>query len=120
MKKIKISNKIYKITLYFFLTYGLLLNLLLFNLNIVPILKLSLGITALILLIIKHEKVKIITQIILSMSILGILLQVISILIKFGINEKLNYGSIDYISMLVILIVSIYLFIGSRKYITHI
>ena len=120
MKKIEISNKLYKIVLYIFLIYGLLTNMLLFTVNIIPILKLVLGITTLVLLMIKHVKVKILTQIILFMSILGVVLQGISILIKVGINEKLNYGITDYISMVVILVISVYLFIGSRKYITHI
>ncbi len=117
MKKIAIENKVYKFTLYTFLVYGLLMNIIMLSINVFLILKLALGLAALVLLIIRHEKVKIITQIILFMSILGVALQVISILIKVGINEKLNYGITDYISMVVILIISVYLFIGIRKYI---
>jgi hypothetical protein len=59
MKKIEISNRLFQIVLYIFLIYGLLANLLLFTMNFVSILKLVLGIAVLILLIIKHEKVKV-------------------------------------------------------------
>jgi hypothetical protein len=120
MKKIEISNKLFNLIVYVFLIYGIIANLLMLKVDISSIIKLVIGVIVFVLFLIKHEKFKLFIQIISVLSIVSVILQVISIIIKIGINEKPTYGIIDYILMLIIFIISVYLFVGSKKYINKV
>ena len=114
-KKIELSNKYFNAVLYVFLFHIILINIVSFTFGFFTLLKLGLTITTLVFLLLKHEKVKLLIQIITMMNIIGIVLIYISIIIKLGISREIKYNSFNLVYMLIELIISIYLFIGINK-----
>ena len=115
MKKIEITNNFFKVLMYIFLIYNLLINLVSFSLDIYSVLSTSLVVVTLVLLLLKHKKVKLFTQIYTVIKIIGSSL-LVSIIMKVGVNININYNVSDLIIMFIDFCFCIYLFIGSKKY----
>jgi hypothetical protein len=119
MKKVEISNKFYLVVVYIFLIYSLLINLITFSFDFFTIVKLFLIVLTTLLVFIKHIKLKLGLQIITVMNIIGSILVIISLFIKFGIDNKLSRSLIDIIYIIFDLIVSFYVFFGTKRFLSH-
>lgn len=113
-----IEKKIYYLLLYVFILSSIIFNLLYINIGFLYLFKLIIFLFTLILVVIKFNKILILIKILTLMNIMGIIFQFISIYIKFILNQKNLYTSIDFLISILSFFISFYLFLESKKHLT--